>query len=152
MLQEISYFCMRNSIIPAVFVIFRRGDAMLVGRRLGAWGSGLLCLPGGHVEKGESFSQAAIRESVEEVGLVVLPENLKPCHLMNRTNAEGEERIDAYFFVDVWSGEPVNNEPEKCSELLWVPVHDLPADIVPILKLGIERIQKGLFYSEDRIR
>ncbi len=143
---------MRNSIIPAVFVIFRRGDTMLVGRRLGAWGNGLLCLPGGHVEKGESFSEAAIREVREEVGLEILPENLIPCHIMNRNNAEGDERIDTYFFVDSWVGEPVNNEPNKCSELMWISARELPDDVVPILSMAVDRIKDGLFYSEDWLK
>ena len=43
-------------------------DRILLTKRedFGVW-----CLPGGHVDKGESVAQAAIRETVEETGLTV---------------------------------------------------------------------------------
>lgn len=140
---------MRSTIIPAVFILFRRGNTILMGRRLGGWGSGLLCPPSGHVEQGESFSDAAIREALEEVGIEIAPESLKPFHIISRNNSEGHERIDVYFTVDSWSGEFVNKEPDKCSELVWVPLDTLSDDTVPIARTCIERGLKGLFYSED---
>ena len=136
-------------IIPAVFVVFRREQKILVGRRLGAWGSGLLCLPGGHVEAGESFKMAAVREMKEEVGLDISAQNLIPFHIMSRRNEEWQELIDVYFAIDSWGGEPINNEPEKCSELLWVPVDDLPKDLVSILVDALNFSSQGIFYSEN---
>jgi len=140
---------MKNMIIPAVFVIFRREQKILVGRRLGVWGSGLLCFPGGHVEAGESFKMAAVREMKEEVGLDILAQSLIPFHIMSRRNEKGQERIDVYFAIDSWVGEPINNEPEKCSELLWVPVDDLPKDLVSILVDALSFSSQGIFYSEN---
>ncbi len=47
--------------------IFRRGKILLTQREdFEVW-----CLPGGHVDPGESIAQAAIREAHEEVGLTV---------------------------------------------------------------------------------
>lgn len=138
-----------HALIPAVFVIFRRGESILLARRLGGWGSGLLCPPGGHVEPGESFFAAAIREVCEEVGIQLDVKKLIPYHIMHRKNTEGQERIDMYFVVENWQGEPVNKEPHKCSELLWVSQNHLPVDCVPIFKQGFELGMKGVMYSED---
>ena len=140
---------MRHTIIPAVFILFRRGDTILVGRRLGGWGSGLLCPPGGHVERGESFSAAAIREALEEVGVEIDAKDLKPFHIMSRNNSEGHERIDVCFSVDVWRGEFVNREPLKCSELVWLDEAALPDDVVPLFRMVLERGRAGILYSED---
>ncbi|GBQ33467.1 NUDIX domain-containing protein [Gluconacetobacter azotocaptans] len=45
---------------------------MLLGRRIKTDEPESWCLPGGHVEAGESFAQAAVREIAEETGLTVL--------------------------------------------------------------------------------
>ena len=140
---------MLNTIIPAVFIVFRRGDRILLGRRQGTWGAGLLCPPGGHVEAGESFSVAAIREAREEVGIELEAKNLIPYHVMHRKNAEGQERIDMYFLVEVWRGEPVNKEPHKCSELIWVSQNEIPADCVAIFTQGFGLALKSIMYSEN---
>ena len=36
----------------------------------------LLCFPGGHVDRGENIQEAAIRETFEETGITLLPEQL----------------------------------------------------------------------------
>lgn len=135
--------------IPAVFVVLRRGATILLARRLGGWGSGLLCPPGGHVEAGESFSAAAIREMREEIGIELEAKNLIPLHIMHRKNAEGQQRIDVYFVVETWQGEPVNKEPHKCSELVWISQKELPQDCVQIFKQGFGLGLKNVMYSED---
>jgi 8-oxo-dGTP pyrophosphatase MutT (NUDIX family) len=47
-------------------VVGRRGVVLLVHRRLGTW-----MQPGGHIEAGEAPCDGAVRESIEETGLVV---------------------------------------------------------------------------------
>ncbi len=140
---------LRHTIIPAAFIVFRNGDRILWMRRFGGWGSGLLCPPGGHVEQGESFSDAAIREAREEVGVEIEAKDLKPFHIIHRNNDEGQERVDVCFVVDAWKGEFVNNEPTKCSELLWASLNDVAHEVVPILRVCIERGLQGAFYSEN---
>lgn len=51
-------------------LVMRRGRALL-GRRRGSHWAGYYAAPGGHIEFGESFEQAARREVREETGLEI---------------------------------------------------------------------------------
>ena len=39
---------------------------------------------------------------------------------------EGDERVDFFVHIYKWQGEPVNAEPDKCDELCWVNMNNLP--------------------------
>jgi hypothetical protein len=56
--------------------------------------------------------------------------------------------MDFFLVADKWSGEPKNMEPEKCDDMLWVPIKDLPTNMVESVRNGIENYQKGIFFSE----
>ena len=44
--------------------------------------------------------------------------------VMHRT--EDDERVDFFVHIAKWQGEPFNAEPDKCDDLCWVDVNDLP--------------------------
>lgn len=59
-----------QSPVVGVGVILRRSDGLfLIGRRAKSNEFESWCLPGGHVERGETFEEAAIREVTEETGI-----------------------------------------------------------------------------------
>ena len=61
--------------IPVVTVLVRqKGKILAVLRENTDWMNGYYVMPGGHVEYGESFRQAAIRELAEETGLRITNE------------------------------------------------------------------------------
>jgi 8-oxo-dGTP diphosphatase len=55
-----------------------------------------ICFPGGHVERGESFTQCAIREAYEETGLEV--KNLLLCGIVNWAKKGSDDRYVEYLF------------------------------------------------------
>ena len=73
-------------------------------------------LPGGHVEAGEHGAVALARELHEELGIVVddLPD--VPTHVFT-DDALGVDLC--IWYVDEWSGTPVNAAPEEHDELAW---------------------------------
>ena len=65
------------SIVAGVVIRNAEGKYLLVQERKEPF-NGLWGFPGGHVDPGETFEQAAIREALEEVGLTVGISDEKP--------------------------------------------------------------------------
>lgn len=122
-----------------VHVMLVRDDEVLLSRRRdtdprfdGRWH-----LPSGKLDAGESVLDAAAREAFEEIGVVIDPADLRHVHTVHANGSGVEPRLGLYFEVRRWSGEPVNREPEKCSELGWFGLEALPADIIGYSAAGI---------------
>ncbi|HQK63738.1 MAG TPA: NUDIX domain-containing protein, partial [Candidatus Staskawiczbacteria bacterium] len=114
-------------------------------------------LVAGHVDRGENFTGAIIREAREESGIDLKSEDLKMVHIMHRDSridypqgvAEGvNERVDVFFTADKWEGEIKNMEPNKCDDLSWFDLKNLPDNTIPYVKQAIDCIMKEQFYSE----
>ncbi len=107
------------------------GHLALLKRANTGFMDGYYALPGGHQEQGESISQTARRELMEELG--VLAVEIEPaCVLPYRSGRH--QGTNFLFRCLKWEGEPVINEPELFAELVWVPRDKLPqptADWVP---------------------
>lgn len=146
----------RHSIVPAAYLILEREGKYLLARRCGTgYRDGQYSLVAGHVEPGESFTQAIIREAQEEIGITLSEKDLSVVHVMQRKEIDpefmtefGNERMDVFLRARTWSGELVNREPHKCDELAWFSYDELPQTIVPYVRLMFEHIRKGIFYSE----
>jgi mutator protein MutT len=103
-------------------------------------------LPSGKLEKDETCTQAAVREAKEEIGITIAENDLTFAHVVHRS--EGSDWIDMYFEVAKWEGEPHNAEPEKHDELAWLDNDNLPDNVVPAVKIVLEKIAKGEVFSQ----
>lgn len=131
----------------AVHVFFvRRGEILLLRRLDTGFEDGKLSVVAGHVEAGETIMQAAVRESREEVGLELSPERLRVVGVMHRKS--DDERIDFFLSYPLDTGEPRNVEGDKCSELVWAKLGDLPRDTIPYVRAGIESFREGRWFQE----
>ena len=110
------------------------------------YADGQYSLPAGHLDGGETVLAAAAREAGEEVGVRLEAEHIRFSSVMHRL--DGEERVD--FFVDVqkWNGEPVNAEPEKCDDVRWVNMEDLPSNTIPYIRLALRNHRAGIKFDE----
>jgi mutator protein MutT len=141
----------RFKVVPAVYIIFRDGEKILLLRRFQTgYRDGEYSLPSGHVDGGEPATQAAVRETKEEVGVDIAPGDLRLVHTMHRKSADPEphERIDLYFEVAKWRGELRNAEPHKCDELRWANPDDLPKNMIPEVRQALVMIAKHEPYSD----
>jgi ADP-ribose pyrophosphatase YjhB (NUDIX family) len=94
----------------------------------------------------ETVIAAARREAREEVAVQIEPEDIHYSSVMHRL--EGDERVD--FFVNVlkWNGEPINAEPDKCDELLWTDVNNLPQNTIPYIKRALHNHWNEIKFDE----
>lgn len=143
----------RHREVPASYLVLIKDGKILLARRFNTgYMDGNYSLPAGHVDKGETFTQCMIREVKEEIGIDIKSEDSKVAHLMHRfSGAEwGDEgyRIDLFFTTDKWKGSPEIKEPEKCDDLSWHDLNNLPDDIIPYIKQALDCIKNKVFYSE----
>ena len=127
-------------------LFFREGRVLLARRANTGYMDGHYSVPAGHLDGGESVTQAAIREAQEEVGLDLAPQALEFACVLHRR--EGDERIDFFLRVQHWTGEPVNCEPHKCDQLLWVELDALPENTIPYVRQGIQNARNGTPFQE----
>jgi 8-oxo-dGTP diphosphatase len=138
----------RHRVIMAAFLVFRDKEKVLLLRRANTgYMDGYYSLPAGHVDGDEPAIVAACREAKEEVGVTIEPADLELVHTVHE-KAEGHERLNLGFEVKAYKGKITNMEPEKCDELRWVPITDLPDDMVPSIRELLEHISAGRRYSD----
>ena len=115
----------------AVHMIIMKDDKILVQKRKGSklW-PGYYALPAGHIDEGENQYDALLREAKEELGIKI--EKIGNTYVVLRRNyfeIDGkvlEPYIDFYFEVKEYTGEPMIMEENKCEELVWSSIEDLP--------------------------
>ncbi len=137
----------RFKMIASGYGLVRRGPLVLLSRRYNTgYMDGWYSLPAGHIEDGESLISGTCRELAEEIGVTINPADLRLSHVMHRK--EQDIRMDFFFDVLNFAGEPANREPEKCSGIAWFPVNALPDGTIPYIRAAITRVQQGIGYSE----
>lgn len=100
----------------------------------------------GHLEPGESFEQCAIRETMEEVGVLLKPEDIKFCLLNHHV---GENYVRTFFSAELPAGAtPQVCEPDKSGGLLWANIHNLPANVEPFIPKVLDCIKYGIYYDD----
>lgn len=136
----------RVPLVPAAYVVVRRGDEVLLHLREGTgYMDGFWALPAGHVEAGETFPDAAARELREETGLTA--RELRPLCAMQRLVHGGppvDQRIDVFFEAVGWSGEPAIGEADRAAALAWFPLTALPDPTMPFEAEVLRRLDDDL--------
>jgi mutator protein MutT len=101
---------------------------------------GLWEFPGGSVEFGETLAEALQREMREEYGIEVAVGELLDVvdHILPE---EGQHWVSPSFVCSIVKGEPVIQEPEKCSEIGWFLPEDLPWDLTQVTQVTRENLQ-----------
>lgn len=141
----------RHKNVPASYLVFLNGTKTLLLRRYNTgYEDGNYSLVAGHVDPGETFTECIIREAEEEAGIFVEAKDLEVKHVMHRNSGmnENNERVDVFFVVKKWKGEVINKELNKCDDLSWFDINNLPENIIPCVRHALTCMANNVFYSE----
>jgi 8-oxo-dGTP pyrophosphatase MutT (NUDIX family) len=129
-----------------IHLFFIRENQILLLRRANTgYEDGKYSVVAGHLDGGEEVKQAAIREAWEEAGVKIKEEDVQIVGVMHRK--AGDERIDFFAMVNKWEGEIVNQEPEKCDDLRWFPLDQLPVNIIPYVRKAIQNVKEEIWFD-----
>lgn len=120
---------------------------VLVGERLASHGAGSFSIPGGHMEFGETFEEAALRELEEETGLTDVEITDLICVKNDRVY---EKHFVTIGMLAEWkSGEPIAMEPEKARNWSWYAPDEVPENLFLPSRAVIENWKQGKIYTDN---
>ena len=104
-------------------------------------------LSAGHLEWKESMVDCAIRESKEELNIDIEKDDLSVVHISHRISSQDTEwdyrvYFDIYVKINKYSWELKINEPEKCSELKFVDIYNIPEDEKGLFSYDLDVLKK----------
>lgn len=136
----------RFTVPLAVHVFLRKENEVLLLRRYNTgYEDSSYSVFAGHLDGGEEVAAAAIREAREEAGIGIRPENVRIVGIMHRNG--NDERVDFFVEVRKWTGTPVNLEPNKCDELEWYSLDDLPPNVIPYVRRALDHACEGRWFE-----
>lgn len=141
---------------PSAVIVFLlknsngRRQILLQRRKNTGFGDGMWDLScSGHVEYKESMLKAAVRECKEELGIQLNAANLHfAAFIHKRDEVYDKTYCNAYFYSENFLGEPQVCEPNKCSEIKWFYIDELPLDLLDDRRTAINAFLRGEPYVE----
>lgn len=129
-------------------LIINNGRLLMLKRHNTGCDDGNYTVPSGHVELNEHIALAAIREVKEEVNIDIELNSLKNICTMQRIDLKcsGYTYIDFFYLCRSYYRTPENNEIDKCSDVRWFKLNDLPLNIVGHVDTVIQ------YYLNDKRR
>lgn len=108
---------MENKLTQVAFAYLTKDDKILLLQEDGKFIRGLWSMPGGHLEPGESFTEGAIRETLEESGYQIkivkeIYHNIIPRIEYSRNPAEG------LIEITIFQGEIIGGQMQIDNEAL----------------------------------
>ena len=125
----------------------RDGDRVLViDRKKEDWPG--ITFPGGHVEVGESFTEAVIREVKEETGLRIVSPQM--CGMKDWVE-DGIRYVVLFYKTEKFEGDLISSEEGEVwwEDLKELPNLDLSLDMEDMLRIFLEEDLSEFFYNQD---
>ena len=129
-------------------ILLDSDNRVLLGKRSGdRRGSGSWSLIGGKLKKGESIEDTAQRELKEEINIDVAKEDIYTVNMSTSIDSDGTQFILIGTVVNSWSGKIENMEKDKCDELRFFPLNNLPENMFYATKSNLELFLVEQFYD-----
>lgn len=128
---------MKELFKSAIHMIIYQDNKILLQKRKGSklW-PGYYALPAGHIDSGENQYDALLREAKEELDIDINIKNIINSYVVLRRNyfkidgKQLEPYIDYYFEIKKYEGTPKIVEKDKCEELIWADINNLPEPFI----------------------
>ncbi|MCK9920639.1 NUDIX domain-containing protein [Frankia sp. AgPm24] len=131
-----------------VLALVLREDRLLLTLRAGEiYGADWWALPSGRVEPGEDVVSALVRELDEELALTIDEADVTFTAVTHAQPPDHEARIGFGFAVRRFTGEPTIREPDRCADLRWCPLGELPTRTMPYTGEMIRLYQQATTFS-----
>lgn len=128
----------RFKLVTAVHLILIENQKILLQRRYHTgYEDGNYSVVAGHIDGNESVIKAMQREALEEAGIKIKEEDLEIVHVMHRKTPD-RESIDYFLTCKKYEGKITIMEKNKCDELKFYQLDELPNNIIPYVRKGIE--------------
>ena len=125
-------------------------NKILIGKRKGSHAP-FYSIPGGHLELGETFEEAAIKEVLEETGMLI--HSLKVIAVTNNLRTykdENKHYVSIILYTNQFEGTPLILEEDKCEKWEWYSPLQLPQPHFDASEFGIECFLKKHFYIPNQ--
>ena len=131
-------------------IIQNEKKEILIGKRTGSI-SPYYSIPGGHLEMGETFEEAAKKEVFEETGLTIEnPMLICVTNNFKTYTTEGIHFVSVTMFTNQYSGTVSVKEPDKCESWKWFPIDKVPSLQFDASEFAISCFRNGKFYIPDQ--
>lgn len=140
----------RFRLVAAVhLLLIREGQVLLLRRANTGYEDGNYSVIAGHLDGDETVYVAIQREAREEAAITIERDDLRMVGLLQRraATAGDDERIDFFLAASDWSGVIQNVEPQKCDELAWFPLTDLPTNMIPYVRQALDNYRNGIWFA-----
>lgn len=128
-------------------IIVNNEGKILIGKRINSHAQ-KYSIPGGHLELGETFEAAAIREIKEETNLDIKhPKVIAITNNLETFKNEGLHYISIILLATDYEGCLDNKEHEKCAGWIWCDPKTLPKPHFDASLLGVKCYLKKSFYE-----
>ena len=140
----------------AVFMIVRDIDnKILLQRRAGTgFMDGYYDFPSGHVDDGEGLTASAVRELQEETSLIAEEPDLQLKHL--NLSHTAFPYINVVFEVKKWSGTPEIMEQDKCDDMQFFALDNLPENctlaVRDVERAGFDELATSSYITNEDFR
>lgn len=139
-----------NTIFTNMCMVYDGEGNVLVQNRLNPDWPGIV-FPGGHVEAGESFYDAAVREVFEETGLTV--SELQMCGIKDWFRDDGTRYVVLLYETDKFEGELTSSDE---GEVMWIPLAkmqgmEITESMKTMLKVFLEDNLSEQFFTRKTV-
>lgn len=131
-------------------IIQNKNNEILIGKRIGSH-SPFYSIPGGHLENGETFEAAAVKEVFEETGLIIKnPKVFCVSNNLRTYQLEQKHYVSINLFTREFDGELAVKEPDKCEGWKWCKISEIPTPQFDASEFAIECFEKNQFYIKNQ--